>query len=62
MIIDKLGTPSEEDTAFISDPGAQSYLNNLPKSSKKNFKDMYPFPDDGGQSKGFHINFPSLIL
>lgn len=46
MIIDKLGTPSGEDTSFISDPGALSYLQNIPKAEKKNFKDMYPFPGD----------------
>lgn len=46
VIIDKLGTPNEDDTAFISDPGALSYLQNLPKAEKKDFKEMYPFPGD----------------
>jgi serine/threonine protein kinase len=46
VIIDKLGTPSEDDMSFISDPGARSYLQNFPKCEKKNFKDMYPFPGD----------------
>lgn len=46
VIIDKLGTPSEEDTSFISDPGALSYLQNLPKAEKKNFIEMYPFPGE----------------
>ena len=46
VIINKLGTPSEEDTSFITDPGAQSYLKNLPRAEKKNFKDLYPFPGD----------------
>ena len=44
MIINKLGTPSEEDTAFISDPSALNYLKNLPKASKINFEEIYPFP------------------
>ena len=46
VIIDKLGTPCEEDASFISDPGALAYLQNLPKAEKKNFKDLYPFPGD----------------
>jgi len=46
VIIDKLGTPTEDDMAFISDPGARSYLKELPKCEKKNFKEMYPFPGD----------------
>ena len=46
VIIDKLGTPSEEDTAFISDKGALSYLQNLPKAEKKNFEELYPFPGE----------------
>ena len=46
VIIDKLGTPSDEDASFISDPGALAYLNNLPKAEKKNFQDMYPFPGE----------------
>lgn len=46
VIIDKLGTPSEEDASFISDPGALAYLHNLPKAEKKNFQDMYPFPGE----------------
>lgn len=46
VIIDKLGTPSEEDTSFISDPGALAYLQNLPKAEKQNFLEMYPFPGD----------------
>lgn len=46
MIIDKLGTPSEEDSSFISDPGALTYLQNLPKAEKKNLKDLYPFPGE----------------
>ncbi|CAI2361136.1 unnamed protein product [Moneuplotes crassus] len=46
VIIDKLGTPAEEDTEFVSDPAARQYLKDLPKSEKKNFKEMYPFPGD----------------
>lgn len=46
VIVDKLGTPSEDDTSFISDPGALSYLQGLPKAVKKNFRAMYPFPGE----------------
>lgn len=46
VIIDKLGTPSEEDLSFVSDEQARSYVKNLPHAEKKNFKDMYPFPGD----------------
>ncbi|CAI2360326.1 unnamed protein product [Moneuplotes crassus] len=46
VIIEKLGTPSKEDTEFITDPAARQYLEDLPLSKKKNFKEMYPFPGD----------------
>lgn len=44
VIINKLGTPSEEDTSFISDPGALTYLQNIPKAEKQNFLELYPYP------------------
>ena len=46
VIINKLGTPTEEDTAFISDPGALSYLKNLPQAEKINFEELYPYPGE----------------
>lgn len=46
VIIDKLGTPTEEDMEFITDPGARSYLRDLPPSKKKDFKKMYPYPGE----------------
>jgi hypothetical protein len=46
VIIEKLGTPSDEDLSFVSDELARSYVQQLPKAEKKNLKEIFPFPGD----------------
>ena len=39
-----LGSPTEEDLSFITDPTALNYINEFPKNQKgEDFKKMFPY-------------------
>ena len=41
-VMDVLGTPSEEDTAFLTQKYALVYLDTFPQKVKKSFTDLFP--------------------
>lgn len=42
VIFDIIGTPSEEDTSFVTDTKAQEYLKSFPVRGRANLKQVYP--------------------
>jgi len=42
MIFKVLGTPTEEDIAFVTDDKAIEYLRSFPDHKKQSFKDLFP--------------------
>lgn len=47
VIMSVLGSPSEADLSFITDPTAINYINEFPKDQKgEDFKKMFPYASD----------------
>jgi mitogen-activated protein kinase 1/3 len=42
VIFDIIGTPSEEDTSFVTDTKAQEYLKSFPVRGRADLKTIYP--------------------
>lgn len=42
LIIDQLGTPSEEDIQCVDNASAQNYIRKMPRSKKKPFRQLFP--------------------
>jgi mitogen-activated protein kinase 1/3 len=45
-VIGVLGTPSEDDMEFISNPAARRYITRLPKKARANWKEIHPNASD----------------
>lgn len=45
MILEIIGTPSEEDLLFIENPSAKDYIKNFPKKHPVDFRKLFPCVD-----------------